>query len=365
VAADAAAPGPRATAARAWLWGTAGLSAATIAVVAALAPPASAPPGRALAWLLFTGSSVHVAATGWLYTLPAVRAQVARHRFRYLWAPGGLIAATAATAAVLPPAAFGWLLLPYAGWQFFHFQKQNLGMAALAASACQVRPLSTAERRTLLLAGGAGITALLARPGLLGMQLDAGIGAAYPAAAAGFALAVAAGLVALARRPRPARPAGFTTMYLVSLLFPVPVFVFSSPYAAVGGMTVAHGLQYLVLIGLVAAAGPGGPPRPVRPALLASLALAGGAALSTASHLHGAGPGGRLLFGAYLGATMAPFVIDAGLWRMRDPFARQFLRGHLPYLMPDRPGRPAVPQGRPGSCAPAPDRSHAEIGWRP
>jgi hypothetical protein len=78
VAADATAPGSPAATSRAWLWGTAGVRAATIAVVAALAPPASAPPDQALAWLLFTGSSVHVAATGWLYTLPAVRAHAAR-----------------------------------------------------------------------------------------------------------------------------------------------------------------------------------------------------------------------------------------------------------------------------------------------
>jgi hypothetical protein len=29
---------------------------------------------------------------------------------------------------------------------------------------------------------------------------------------------------------------------------------------------------------------------------------------------------------------MAHFVIDAGLWRLRDPFPRQFLTGRLPYL---------------------------------
>ena len=55
-----------------------------------------------------------------------------------------------------------------------------------------------------------------------------------------------------------------------------------------------------------------------------------------ASHLHAAGPGGRLLSGAYLGAVMAHFVIDAGLWRLRDPFPRQFLASHVPYLVPAR-----------------------------
>ena len=42
------------------------------------------------------------------------------------------------------------------------------------------------------------------------------------------------------------------------------------------------------------------------------------------------------MFGAYLGAVMAHFVIDAGLWRLRDPFPRAFLAERVPYLVPAR-----------------------------
>jgi hypothetical protein len=46
---------------------------------------------------------------------------------------------------------------------------------------------------------------------------------------------------------------------------------------------------------------------------------------------------------------MAHFVIDAGLWRMRDPLARKFITEHLPYLVPTRsqslPARSAPPLG--------------------
>jgi hypothetical protein len=31
---------------------------------------------------------------------------------------------------------------------------------------------------------------------------------------------------------------------------------------------------------------------------------------------------------------MAHFVIDAGLWRLREPFARSFLAERVPYLVP-------------------------------
>lgn len=312
--------------ARAWLWLTVALTGGAFIVAVALAPPASAAPGRGLAWVLFAGSSVHVASTGWLYTLGDVRSYAASRPLRFWWAPAALVLSGALAAALLSPASLAWLLLPFFGWQFFHFTKQNLGMVALAASCAGVPSPRPAERRALLTAGLAGITA---HPALLQLRADPRLGALFPVAALVFAAAVVAGVALLAQRPAAQRPAGFGVMYLMALLFSLPVFVFGSPYAAVGGMTVAHGMQYLLLVSLVAA-GSGG--RLVRLAALCNMALLGGAALEKASHLHGAAPAERLLFGAYLGAVMAHFVIDAGLWRLRDPFPRAFLARRVPYL---------------------------------
>jgi hypothetical protein len=335
-------------ASRAWLWATAMLTAAALVSAVILAPPAGAGPARALSWLLFTGSSVHVASTAWLFTLPAVRGYAARHPVRCVWVPVSLMVIASAAAAATSPAQFQWLLLPYLGWQFYHYQKQNIGMASLAASARRAGALLRAERWPLMLAGLAGIVALIARPGLLGLRVQpfgtVGHGA-FLLSAATYVIAAAAGGAALARRPRALRPAGFCVIYLVCLFFYLPAFVFASPYAAVGGMTIGHGAQYLLLVTLIAggsaASVPGRLSRPVRLALLANIAFIGGAALSAASHLHNAGHLGRLAFGAYLGVVMAHFVIDAGLWRMRDPLARRFLTTHLPYLMPERPNQNA------------------------
>jgi len=351
------------------------------ALVAAveLAPPVGAPPTAALSWLLFTGSSVDVASTWWLFTVPEVRAYGRAHPARCIWIPLTLVAAGAAAAASVPPATFAWLLPAYFGWQLFHYGKQNVGMAALAASAQRVRPASKAERWPMLWTSGAAIVAVVTRPGLLGLHLQLGAwstapgghltaleSAAHVATAAAFAVAAATGVTALARRPRAERRAGFAVTYFTSLLFPLPVFVFASPYAALGGMTVAHGAQYLLLVTMVAATDRGASTRParyMRPArlaLLANIALIGGIALSTASHLHDAGPAGRALFGAYIGAVMGHFVIDAGLWRMRDPAARRFVAARLPYLV--RPGTAASAAPRDESSALLADPSSADIG---
>jgi hypothetical protein len=351
------------------------LTVAAVGSAVLLAPPAAASPARGLSWLLFTGSSVHVASTGWLFSVPAVRAYGRKHLVRCLWIPCGLVVVTAAAAAAISPAAFAWLLLPYFGWQFFHYQKQNIGMAALAASAGQVQGLRPSERWPLLATGLSGIAALIVRPTLLGLRLGSA-GHAAPVvlllAAATFMVSAAAGMAALARRPRAQRPAGFSAAYLTALVFFVPAFAFASPYAAVGGLTIAHGLQYLLLLTLIAggtpaspastpsSAGSSGLSRLVRLALLANVAFVGGALLSGASHQHDAGPAGRLIFGAYLGIVMAHLVIDAGLWRMRDPLARNILITHLPYLVS------AKPTTAPGLALvnAATDRSPADIQYR-
>jgi hypothetical protein len=346
VAADAAAAarvGRRPGLSQAWLLGTLTVTLAAFAAAVALAPPASAPPVQGLAWLLFVGSSVHVASTGWLYTLPEVRGYARQHRAKLVLLPAALILATAVLAAALSPATMAWFLLPYYAWQFFHFQKQNLGMAALAVSSRRAAPLRPVERRALMTAGYAGIAGLIAHPGLLQLRLNPGLGLIYPVAATVFAGAVATGITAMARRP--GGGVAYRAVYLTSLCFFGPVFTFGSPYAAVGGMTIAHGLQYLLLIGLVAAGNGELRGRTIRLATACNVALIGGVALSAASHLHGAAFAGRLAFGGYLGAVMAHFVIDASLWRLRDPFPRAFLASRVPGLLPA--ARASVPDGSP------------------
>jgi len=325
------------------------LGAAAAAVV--LAPPAGVRAPEALAFLLFTGSSVHVASTAWFYTVPEVRTHMRRHPARYVWWPIALLAGASAIAASLPRPVLYWLLLPYFGWQFFHYQKQNLGLAALSASAQRLAPLRPAERRALTGAGVAGVAGLAGRPGLLQLPIRPLVPALLPVAAVVFATCVAAGLCLLLARPRALRPAGYSAVYLTALIFSLPVFVFTSPYAAVAGLTIAHGLQYLMLMSLIAASGSSQPGRQAGArgviaralplAALGNIALLGGAALSLASDQLAAGPALRWLYGLFLGLVMAHFVIDAGLWRMRDDFPRAFLQSRLPYLVPGSALNPA------------------------
>jgi hypothetical protein len=332
--------------ARAWLWTSALVTLGALAAAAVLAPRASASPLPALIWLLFLGSSVHVAATGYLFTLPGVRDHARVNPGRYLHAPAALIALAALAAVVLKPSQYGWVLLPYFSWQFSHFQKQNIGVVALAASALSVSGPGPTERRAFSLAGWAGILALISHPALLQLHLDPHLGALYDGAAALTLVAVCGGVRALLARPRAARPPGYCVVSLTSLGFFAPVFLFHSPYAAVAGMTIAHGLQYLLLVGMMSRGGEPGTDRVVGVAAFATIALLGGLALSGASHLHAGPAAERVLFGLYLGLVVTHFVVDAGLWRLSQPFPRSLLASRLPYLVPPRH---LVPPGSPPS----------------
>jgi hypothetical protein len=321
-----------APAASAWAATTVAITVGALGGAAWLAPR-TATPGAALALLLFVGSSVHVAATAWIGTLPEVRSQAFLHPFRFFGCPVLLIAAATGAALVLPPHVLSRLLLGYFGWQLWHYQRQNLGFVALAACASGVTSPTRWERRVINAAGAAGVVSVVSHPAALQLGVPAMLGWAWPLAAGSLVASIGVGAWFLIRRPRSDRSPAFVGLTAMALLFPIPLFVFSSPFAALGGITIAHGLQYLVFVGTIAA-GHAGPGRRVNSvAAMLVVALSFGAALAAASHLHNGGTVTRSLYGAYLGLVMTHFVVDAGTWRLRDPLPRQLLSRCVPSLV--------------------------------
>lgn len=336
MAADVAvAPGQHSR--RLWLLGTLVATVVPIAVLAIAAPASTASPGTGLAWVLFVGSSVHVASTGWFYSVREVRAHMRAHKARYYLVPGALVVVASALAIVMSTRQLVWVLLAFFAWQFFHFQKQNLGVAALAARAHHARGLDSTERKALVGAGIGGIVGLLGHPALLQVAGARPYEFAFLVGAIGFGCSAAVGLWALSRRPAADRPLPYVLAYATSLLFFAPVWSFASPYGAVAGLTIAHGLQYLILMGLLAARPSTQRGSALSVLILVNVAVLLGLLLNGMSHLHDAAGAGRLLFGVYLGLSMSHFVVDAGLWRLRDEFPRTFLADKLPFLLaPER-----------------------------
>jgi hypothetical protein len=293
--------------------------------------PGSGSPGQGLRTLLLVGASGHVAATAWFAAVPEVRAHARAHPRRYVVAPVALVAVAVVGTWLLSVHQLAVVLLAFFAWQFVHFQKQNLGLAALTATAFGSARLGTAERRCLTAVGWAGAAGLVAHPALLQLDVDPHLGRLFPLAAAGYLIAVVAGLVVLLRRGDVRSP--FGAVFALGLAFFAPVFVFDSPYTAVAGLVLTHGLQYLLLMGCVASRPFGEVTAGVSAAVLVNAVLIGGLLINSASHRHGTDALSRGLFGVYLGLTMAHFVVDAGLWRLRDAFPRELLEPRLPYLL--------------------------------
>lgn len=310
-------------------------SVAAMVVAAQFAPSAGAAPDHALGSLLVVGASMHVAATLLLFQFAEVRRHAGGHPRRYVFAPVTLVVIGALTASLLPTSTLRYPLLAYFGWQFTHYQKQGLGIAALAASSYRVSGLSIAERRLILAAGWVSVARLMLNPSLLQLPPTAlrSVHTLNLLAAVAFAIVAAAGVVMFARRDGRHRPPGVVAAYLLALLFPLPMFLFTSPYPAVAGMTIAHGLQYLVLVGMVTVGPATARPTAERLLMLLTGVLFVGVALNLASHLHSGGPIARAGYGAYLGLVMTHFVVDAGLWRLSDEFPRRFLTSRLPTLL--------------------------------
>ena len=324
-----------------WAWSMVGVTALSFVLAWSLDPGPASPAGSALTLLLVIGASVHVAASGWLFTLREVRRYARSHTARFEFAPVVLVVVGAVLASSVSSSTFQWVLLVVLCWQMFHFQRQNLGLVALAAAAAGIT-LHHRERAALTGVAWTGIVALLSRPHLLELEVDPRASNLFGAAIIGWLGCVFYGSTSLLKREPQARPAVFVALYFTALGYAVPLFVFNSPYAAVAGLTIAHGLQYLVLTTIVAS-GEAPQRRSIALLSLLNIAVLGGIALNYLSHQHDGSSATRAVFGGYLGILAGHFVIDAGIWRLRDEFPRHFVLSHIPWLNPRRNLQPDLP----------------------
>jgi hypothetical protein len=318
---------------RYWLIVTVLASAGALVVAALLAPRRGAPLGSVLAMLLFVGYAMHVAASGWLIRFREVRACARRHRVRFMVIPPLLVVAGASLVPFLDTAVLECGLEAFFAWQLFHYTKQNVGIASLAFTSHGAGSLRVGERRSIMVAGWCGVGAFVARPALLNLRAVPSSPVLFHAATIGFVVAVVGGVIAFARRPAQARSFWLGAGYAVALCFTAPIYLVNAPYGAIGGMTIAHGLQYLILVSTIAVGPSGERKRWSTIGTLIVVTLVGAAAIHATSHLSASMGGARSIFGLYLGIIAAHFVTDAGLWKLRDPAARAFVNRALPDLV--------------------------------
>jgi hypothetical protein len=285
----------------------------------------------ALIVLSFIGNNFHVAASSWFFTDHEMRAHFRGHPRRYIVAPLLLIVGCALLFQFADKPLRSWTLAAFFSWQLWHYQKQNVGVLSFIAAGTGSGPLSVWERRTLAAAAVAGILGFfsLAKIGLgdwapqfaLAHQLGAVVYLAVPVL---FAIAVIKTPALAACRLRLAFLALGASFFL-------PTYLFDDPMSATMGYALAHGLQYVVFMGIVSVR---------RKAPIASLVTLLGLSVLGALLLNAAVtapdiadlPYGLAIYGLFVGTVMSHFVLDAGIWRLREPFQRSYMRERFSFV---------------------------------
>jgi hypothetical protein len=287
---------------------------------------------RLVGAITFIGANFHVAASAWFYTDGSLYSHFRAHKARYLIVPAMLIAGGAAAFQFAPPQLRGWLLAGFFSWQLWHYQKQNIGLLSFVAAGTDSVRVSAWERRTLMVAAVAGIAGYFSLNAIGLQQYDPLFKLLHRAGAVVYlAVPIVAG-VALATTPALRRnPLRLLCLGFGAIFF-LPTFLFSDWISATLSYALAHGLQYLVFMGFVAS----GRSNPIAAlVLMFGMATLGAMALNAAILAPGQLGYGYALYGAFVGVTMSHFVLDAGLWRLSEPFQRRYMREKF-YFVFDR-----------------------------
>jgi hypothetical protein len=284
---------------------------------------------RLLVVLNFIGANFHVATTGWFYTDAEMRPHFRAHPWRYLIVPVALIAGSALAFEFVPAPLRGWLLLGFLSWQLWHYQKQNVGLLSFVAAGTGSGPLSVWERRTLMLSAVAAILGFFSlNPiGLPGLSTE--FAWAHRLGGLVYLLSPIALAITLVKVPALRRSPLRLCFLIIGAAFFLPTYLFDNATSATLGYAIAHGLQYLVFMGVVALKR-----RPlVSLAVMAAIGAAGAVLLNAGIMAPDAGlPWGNALYGAFVGTVMAHFVLDAGIWRLREPFQRKYVRERFAFV---------------------------------
>jgi hypothetical protein len=294
--------------------------------------PADSPAIGVYAVLTFLASNFHVALTGWFYTDRDMRGHFRSKPVRYLIVPGAIVAINVIAFCFLDSAIRLSIVFIFICWLLWHYQKQNVGLLSFIAAGTDRVPLSAWERRTLALSAIAGISGCFSLMHFGPANLSTVFAQFHQVGAAIYLVLVPLSFsIALIRNPilrtNPLR----LVFFVIGTLFFLPTYIFSDSVSALAGYMLAHGLQYFVFMSFVSTA----KERTMGAfAKLCAIALCGGILLdhAQAARTWLAAPYAGVIYGLFIGLVMSHFVLDAGIWRLREPFQRSYMRQKFDFI---------------------------------
>jgi hypothetical protein len=283
--------------------------------------------------LIFFGGTGHVALTAYFYTDRDLHPLFREHKGRYLVAPVLLTLGTGIAYAALSPTVAAHILLAYFAWQTYHYMRQNYGILAFVGLATESGPPLFLERVILNVGVFSGILGLVRLMGLeVSTVLDGYEGLLYETGCYAYLFVPALVALALLSSKRLRQSQTRVAFLILFALFYLPTYLFEDLGSAVSSYAFAHGFQYFVFMYYVGRKD-GGERTTRRMLTLLAFCCSFGYLLLLMSRKEVVG---NLLFGSYLGLVMAHFVVDAGVWRMREAFQRSYLSRPFGFVLGHR-----------------------------
>ncbi|MDB5484059.1 MAG: hypothetical protein JWO83_5112 [Caulobacteraceae bacterium] len=290
-------------------------------------------------WIL-TGYG-HVMSTVWFGADPDYRPVVRANRWRIL----GSLAAVPAVMGVLTVASTtvsAWLYAGFLAWQAHHYSRQNYGILSFAAVNDRVGPLPKQVSLIINLTSAAGAIGMVLMPTIYPVGLPRLPFLTPEAATAGRVAAIgclvaAAVLIGRLLITEPRLRGGPRVLLFLGLswAFFLPGLLSGAPQMTFWPYAMAHGAQYLIIMGITSRRSPRG--------WFGFALFAASAGVLGPLVFH---PPGIVLIQAYTGVIIWHFLADARLWRLRDPTVRAIVSRRFDFLF-------GTPQGATGSRQPA------------
>src|SRR5262245_7147150 len=280
--------------------------------------------------LAITGP-MHVAATSFFYFDRDFRPVMQESRLRCIWSPIWLPSAILMLGLVaggIGGRPWGYLAVFsfHNAWLFYHYQRQNFGLISFVSTNVGAGRLPPTVNSALNLAALGGYVSMLGVPGyLLNADTLVSAQASHVLWIVGTVLYVLsiffmAGVVS--REPRLRGNAWLLGGLVVGLAFFLPSVVGRSLAVAFLPYAIAHGAQYILMMSILSGRSSRG-----WVAFLTMCALGAGIGLAIDSMK--AWP---VIF-VYMGLVQVHFLIDAKVWRLREPKQRAIMGKRFDFLL--------------------------------
>jgi len=281
--------------------------------------------------LLLIMSTMHVALTGFFFADREYRTFMGKNRTYFFGLPLVLIAACGTVTHFLGTIGEAHIFIFYHAWLLWHYGRQNIGVLSFVSNISNGLKVTATERHIL---NGAALGGLLGAYGVVS-QFERTIFAPYELnivqlGTVIYSLSVCGGVANFIWLTAKRQPISRRLFSLMLPLFFAPTFFFDDYLRATMSYAIAHACQYFLFMYYLAS----GDQKNGRTSVLVLVAVAilGWVLiwLTRESALWGQLSG--FMPGVALALIMWHFIIDAGVWKLRDPWQRNQIRKRFTFL---------------------------------